>query len=189
MSKKIVIFPNNKLALLVAGIIGIFLTSLVQMVHAIPANFDWGSFDAGGATSFGVYDEDNSTILESGDLVELIWAGPDGLVDPPQAEGGPGGDDMLLATAAIVNGGSLPPPLQNKGYIPLQTYSYDTEDIQQNGTVYIRAWNAPDVEQATAYGNSETVILSEGGVFLANRWHTDQSISSSFSIWLPLIVK
>jgi hypothetical protein len=139
-------------------------------VQADPASFEWGTFDSGGSTSYGVYEADNVTILETGDLVQFIWAGPDGEIDPPQPDGTPSDDDQVLDTSTIENGGSLPPPAQNKGYIPLVTYSFDTGDSQNGGTVYIRAWNASTAASATAYGDSSTGTLSNGGTLNAPRW-------------------
>jgi hypothetical protein len=158
--------------------VGLFLLWTLLTPHPVqadPANFEWGSFDSGGSTAYGVYDTDNATILETGDLAQFIWAGSDGEIDPPQPDGTPGDDDQLLDTSAIENAGSLPPAAQNKGYIPLNTYSYDTGDPQNNGTVYIRAWNASTAADATAYGDSSTGTLSNGGTLNAPRWYTDNN--------------
>ncbi|MCA9873055.1 MAG: hypothetical protein KC441_05355 [Anaerolineales bacterium] len=155
-----------------------FLVSTFAVVNraaAVPTSFQWGSFSATGSTSFGVYESDGNTILETGDLVQLLWAGPDGLVDPPLPDGSPTGDDQLLDTTTVQNTGSLPPPARNKGYVPLHTYSCDTTDPQINGVVYQRAWNASTAGSATAYGNSGTGTLTSGGSFNALRWQMTHS--------------
>jgi hypothetical protein len=143
------------------------------LAQATPASFEWGTFSATGQTTFGVYDLNNTTILQTGDLAQFIWAGPDRLIDPPMPDGSPGGDDLILDVSAIQNSGSLPPPARNKGYIPLKTFSFDTDAPQNGGTVYIRAWNASTPASATAYGDSQTGILSSGGVLNAPRWNTN----------------
>lgn len=152
---------------------------LNRSIRATPASFDWGSFNAGGSTAYGIYDVDNATILQTGDLAQLIWTGPNGVIDPPQVSGAPGGDDQLLSTNTVNNGAPFPPPQQNKGYLALKTYSFDTEDPQNEGLVYIRAWNAPSASGANAYGDSVQGTLSNGGVLNAPRWNTNVEISSA----------
>lgn len=154
------------------SIILLLLSALLMpsSVSAVPASFQWGSFDSGGSTAYGVYEHDNTTILQTGDLAQLIWAGPDGTIDPPTPDGGVTDDDVILDTGAVNNGLPLPPPAHNHGYIPFKTYSFDTENPQNNGTIYIRAWNASTAASATAYGDSTTSTLTNGGAFNAPRW-------------------
>src|SRR5512132_2163532 len=73
---------------------------------AMPSPFSWGSFSPTGATTYGVYDTDNATILQTGDTAQLLWVGPNGAIDPPlNATGAAGGDDRVLDTNAVQNGG------------------------------------------------------------------------------------
>jgi hypothetical protein len=146
---------------------------MIYPARATPASFEWGTFSSTGQTTFGVYDVDNITILQTGDLAQFIWTGTDGQIDPPLPDGAPGGDDQLLDTSAVQNSGSLPPPAQNRGYITLKTYSFDTTNPQNGGIVYIRAWNASTPAGATAYGDSQTGTLTDGGVLNAPRWNTN----------------
>jgi hypothetical protein len=153
--------------------VGLFLLSACLVpspAWAVPASFQWGSFDSLGSTAYGVYEHDNVTILQTGDLAQLIWAGPNGVIDPPTPSGGVTGDDVILDTSAVNNGAPLPPPARNRGYIPIKTYSFDTGNPQNNGTIYIRAWNASTAAGATAYGDSTTGTLTNGGTFNAPRW-------------------
>lgn len=148
-------------------------TSLVSPV--VPVSFDWGSFSASGQTTYGVYDEGNVTILQTGDIAQLIWAGPDGQAGAPNPNGSPGGDDQMLDAYSVQNGAPLPPPARNKGYIPFTTFTFDSSGPLNNGIVYIRAWNASDITQATAYGDSSPAVLVAGATFNALRWHTNVS--------------
>ncbi len=184
------------LALFIAAMI---LITQYMPVRAIPTSIDWGSFNSSGLTTYGVYEADDVTILQTGDLAQLIWAGPNGIIDPPQPDGTTSGDDVILDTSAINNGAPLPPPLQNKGYIPLKTYSFDDQDPKTGGVIYIRAWNASTAASATAYGNSTTSNLTPGGVFNAPRWrmtHTPTAVVIStfnasgqvFSPWLIILI-
>lgn len=161
------------------------LVLLPGLVWAAPASFDWGSMSAAGSTGYGVYDADDATILQTGDLAQLIWAGPDGIIALPNCDGSPAGDDRLLQTSTIQNGGSLPPPAHSKGYLPLNTYTYDPGGQLDGGVVYLRAWNASTVEAATAYGNSGTGTLVAGSIYNAGRWHTD--IAWSAAAIVPLV--
>lgn len=170
----------------VARIWGVILflflfANLTQTAQATPTSFDWGSFNSGGSTTFGVYDSNNSTILQTGDLAQFIWAGPDSIIAPPRCDGTPGGDDQLLDMSTVNNGAPLPPPLQNKGYVPLKTYSYDDTEPQQGGVVFIRAWNASTPAAATAYGDSGTGVLTNGGVLNISRWFTNLAANTSWN--------
>jgi len=120
--------------------------------------------------------------------VQLIWTGPDGAVDPPQSDGAPGDDDQVLQTSTINNGLPLPPPQQNKGYAPLTTYTFDTDDPHAGGTVYIRAWNNNTPQTATAYGDSGTTTLQGGTQWSAPRWNTGEgptAVTLAFFVAVP----
>ncbi|MGB0387108.1 MAG: hypothetical protein ACPGWR_20010, partial [Ardenticatenaceae bacterium] len=162
------------LPLTIAPIVALMMWLVPYLSKAAsPTSFDWGTFDSTGATTQGVLDSDNTTILQEGDIAQFIWAGPDGTIDPPQTDGTPGDDDVLLDSSTILNGAPLPPPAQNEGYITLKTYSFDTDDPQSSGVVYIRAWNDSNIANATHYGDSATATLTALGSYNANRWHTD----------------
>ena len=152
----------------------------IQVLMASPKTFEWGSIDESllDLTSYGVYDTDNATVLQTGDQAQLIWTGPDGQIAPPMPDGQPGGDDQLLDTTTIVNENPLPTQLHNHGAIPLKTYTFDVTDIQNNGLIYIRAWNAASPATATAYGDSQTATLTTGGSYNALRWYTNILMST-----------
>ena len=44
----------------------------------------------------GVFESDGVTLLKDGDIVQCLYAGPDGKIDPPNTDGTAGGDDVLL---------------------------------------------------------------------------------------------
>lgn len=157
-------------ALWAATIATILSLMLAHQVSAVPLAFTWGSYDASGDTAYGVYEIDTVTPLSTGDLVQLIWAGPDGLIDPPSVDGTPGGDDVILDSTTVQNRGTLPPPALDRGYVPFKVYSYDTEDPETGGVVYLRAWNAPSVSGDDAYGDSQISVLTVNGVYNALRW-------------------
>ena len=47
----------------------------------------------------GVFYSDNVTLLADGAIVQCLYAGTDGRIDPPSADGTAGGDDVLLKVA------------------------------------------------------------------------------------------
>lgn len=135
-------------------------------------SFAWGSYSAVGATAYGVRDIDNTTVLHTGALVQLVYAGADGQRDPPTCDGWPSDDDELLQTGAVQNAGALPPSLRNKGYIPQRTLLLDSADPRIGGLVYLRAWNAASAQTATAWGDSTSATLIPGAVLNASSWRT-----------------
>jgi hypothetical protein len=143
------------------------------------SEIQWGSFNAAGSTAFGVYDTDNTTILQTGDLAQLIWAGPNSTIDQPQCNGAPGGDDQLLDFTIVQNAGSLPPAAQNRGYVSLKTYTFNATSPQNGGVIYIRAWNANTATSATAYGQSATSTLIGGTIYNAARWYTNNAFATA----------
>lgn len=162
----------------------VMLFSIFSIVLANPTTFEWGSFDSRGGTNFGVYDQDNVTLLAENSLVQLVWVGQDGVVARPGLDGLPEGDDLILDETKVINVGSLPPPLQNNGYVLLKTLSFDSEAPYQNSSVYLRAWNAASPLAASAYGDSELGMLTSGGVFNASRWYTNKDVELDAVVWV-----
>lgn len=151
-------------------------------LSASPGSFDWATFNSRGSIDYGVYDADNDTILETGDLAQLIWVGPNGTIDPPKTSpraeyGEAGGDDVRLDTSAVQNTGNLWPIQQNKGYIPYKIYTLDSLDDYAGKPVYIRAWNDASASTATAYGNSTLHNLNVGEMYPWPRWYTNVPIT------------
>lgn len=90
-------------------------------------------------------------------LFQIVWAGPDGVPDPPNADGSPGGDDQPLA--AFVTGQAF--GRFGTGYEDEpDTGRFDTLFAHhfQPGTpgivLYARAWDAATFDAAMAYGDS-----------------------------------
>lgn len=142
------------------------LLALAQafIVSAAPSVYTWGSYDSSG-NSFGFLDE-NEQPLETGDVVQLIWVGPNGRVDPPQAITGETTiDDQLIQSSNLPLDANYPPPLRNKGYM-LAQLNYDTDQPYHEGLVYMRAWNAGVAGRnggASAYGESNLMTLTANG--------------------------
>ena len=114
-----------------------------------------GGVDDATGQSYPLKDADQNQ-LEDGDLVQLVWAGDDGLIDDPDpVDRMPSGDDELISEWGINDGWY---PTTNTGLFREYTASYDISDNglpAQNQQVYVRAFNAENPLAATYYGDSE----------------------------------
>jgi len=104
-------------------------------------------------SSSGVKDADSITYLlgnsSSGDLIQLIWVGANGVADDADTLGGTTADDSLLGTTYVGYGFPFNP---NEGKFA-KTFTHDL--LTAGTSVFIRAWNIPTVTgMEDAYGNS-----------------------------------
>lgn len=172
--------PTRAFVLCYLVITMVFMTgplSLAAESELPPSSISWGSFDSEGSTAYGVYNSDNITPLQPGCLAQLIWAGPDGRIDPPMGNGLPSGDDELFDTSTVTQNNSLPPTMRDKGYISFKNYTYQftgTDDPRLAGVIYIRAWSAPAAGAAVPYGDSTTGVLmgATSQQWRPGRWYT-----------------
>ncbi len=119
------------------------------------ASVSWAQFQANtfeAYTSVGITDTDNITLLngntKSGDLVQLIWVGPDGNIDEPDTSAFTTDDDSLLGVSHIGYGYPFNP---DQG---LFAAFFRHNLITPGLMVYVRAWNDSVVTATSAYGNS-----------------------------------
>ncbi|MBN1557731.1 MAG: S8 family serine peptidase [Lentisphaerae bacterium] len=90
-------------------------------------------------------------------LLQLIWAGPDGAIDPPRADGRATGDDLLLAaypsgvTYGRFGAGYAADP--DEGLFE-QVFMHDLTVTTVLQRTYVRAWDGASYESAVAYGDS-----------------------------------
>ena len=119
-----------------------------------------GTFQA--SASAGILDVDNATPLMGdvfqghGDLVQLIWVGPNGLADPADSLGQATEDDMILGTTFIGFGYPFDP---NSGRF---SKIWSDDRLVAGAVVFVRAWNDSVVspDRPVAYGNSELYTLA-----------------------------
>ncbi|MBK8432677.1 MAG: hypothetical protein IPL28_15895 [Chloroflexi bacterium] len=156
------------------------LTAVVRPVWASPASYTWGSFDTTGA-AVGFIGLDGEPLPQNS-VVQLIWVGPDGEINPPHPyTGQPSGDDVLLEARAVLTNSQVPAPFRSKGYVALDEYSYDTQDGWAGQMVYMRGWNGTAAGRqgdATAYGDSGPLLLNNGGTGNLLGIQTDQQVSA-----------
>jgi hypothetical protein len=98
-------------------------------------------------------------MLEDGDLVQLIYAGTDGEIDPPNdGDCMPSDDDELLATLAVGEGYAADTGLFKT---EIQTFSASAGSAPTAGDIiYVRVFNDPNGQGATHYGDSETHVVA-----------------------------
>ena len=112
--------------------------------------------------STGLIDLDDS-LLDDGSLVQLVYAGADGLVDIPDPFGNPGGDDSL---ATFLNN----PTSIGVGIGPIDTglvdqFAMTYGDVYIGDMAYVRFWNGFVTTEATHYGESVLFTLPAGDTF------------------------
>lgn len=127
--------------------------SAVLLLCTMVPQLQAGTFEA--MSTAGVYDTDGTTPLQGaatgGDLIQLIWTGPNGLPDSAGVAGGTTGDDSLLGTAYIGYGYPFEPDMGKF------TAQWDHDLIALGANLFIRAWNDTGFVdgQFIYYGDSE----------------------------------
>lgn len=134
------------------------------------------------SSSTGIRDSNNVTPLignglgGNSDYVQVIYAGPDATINPPQSDGQPTGDDVLLETEeypgqffTVIGEGFPFNPNEGK-FLEDFKHSLDT-----GARIYVRAWNSSTPATATHYGHSAlyTITNDFGEAHDFGSWHTD----------------
>ncbi len=131
-------------------------------------------------TTLGVSDWMGARLRGNGDaqsaLLQLIYAGTNGVIDPPGANGAPSGDDRVLvalpsgSTFGRFGEGYLIPP--NSGRF-LKSFKHG---LAAGAKLYVRAWDASSFDGSVAYGESAlyTTVAGAGqtnnfGPWVVNR--------------------
>ncbi len=103
----------------------------------------------------GVFKSDSVTLLKDGNIVQCLYS-PDDTIDPPNADGSPGGDDVLLELAfdpgksSTVIGASFPSDPDEGKFFDV----FFKSDLGVGSIIYCRAWDGTTFEEATCYGDS-----------------------------------
>ncbi len=154
------------------ALIAIILLSVVRSTSGVDAMVNWGAF------ANPILDEDG-TALADNCLVQLVWdADLDGL-DEPGEGGAPTGGDRLLDTSRIGSGSFFP------GRFSANT---SAEGVGAGEHLYVRAWNAAEVRDASHYGdtrvtNSAMWTLGDGISYTLDA--TDRGSWCTCALWSP----
>ncbi len=120
---------------------------------------------------------------QGGDLIQLIYIGPDGIHNPPTSQGQTTGDDLLLGTSYV--GAGYPFEAAAGRFSDLFSHAL----LQPDTTVYLRAWNYAEFtgeESDLGYGDSQPITITNSGNSLLPPQHnfTRWSISYVFPVEL-----
>jgi hypothetical protein len=100
-------------------------------------------------------------VLPDGALVQLIWAGPDGMIDPPRADpvhaGVPGGDDIAIGYAHAIGQN-----VSTSGTFRSQCVSWNGPELGRPAVgdrIYVRVFNSDKLAEATYYNDSQLFAI------------------------------
>lgn len=100
---------------------------------------------------------------DASSLFQVVWAGPDGVIDPPLPNGSPGGDDRLLSvfTTGLSYGrfGVGFETAPDSGRFD-QRFRHAIPSGETQTRVYVRAWDGSTYESSLAYGDSAVRSLA-----------------------------
>lgn len=121
-----------------------------------------GDFNAG--CKGGIVHLKDGQFAVEGDLIQLIWAGPDGKAEPPSTDptqlGQPTGDDQFVRDTFVGNGYLL--GYADGRFDKLFTHS----SIQAGRFVYLRAWDTDVITSVEdSYGDSEMYQIHQANEF------------------------
>jgi hypothetical protein len=143
---------SRSLAIVVIVLLGGLLPGATPAFAAGTGNVYVIAAGSHGGSTYLYSDSVGGTKLATGSLLQFIYAGADGLVSPPDANGNPTGDDQLIQTGTI---GTPWPTAAGE-------FFYFLDNLTDYAKIYVRAWNASSAAAATKYGNSELFTLNGG---------------------------
>lgn len=147
----------------------VFITGILGFALLMSGAVTAGDLNA--SSTAGVIQLWDQQPAEEGDLVQLIWAGPDGQIDPPDPNsdplGAPTGDDEFIRDTFVGNG-YLAGYAEGR-FDKLFTHS----EIQPDRYVYIRAWDTATITSPEdSYGDSELYQVVTADEFEAHDFGT-----------------
>ena len=115
-----------------------------------------------------IVEYDGATVLEGdssmGDLVQLIFAGADGLASHPSRNTGqPTGDDQIFQHGSNPFHIGVGQPVGNTGFFDLPGLEYDDSIVGE--LVYLRFWDAATIMDADFRGESQILPLPAPDAF------------------------
>ena len=171
---KIMFKKGGKLAL--ALVLAVLLMSGAAYCASVTVRSTTGT-----QTNSGVTDETTGTWVSKLSTLEILSCGPNGVIDPPSATGGPGGDDVMIAVARIVYGiGDT-----------MGRFTVSPVTVSSGQKLYVRSWNGSTEAEAAAYGNSAVTTVPSvfdgdyWDVGPGGGWNTPGSNLPAFSINTP----
>jgi len=99
---------------------------------------------------------------QTGDLVQVLYVGDDGIISPPDTDGNPTGDDVVHATSSI--GWGTPWVWTTSGRVSLNI------DRPPEENIYTRIFNAPSLPAASFYGDSTIFVAKSAKSLPINQY-------------------
>jgi len=176
------------ICLSVAGLSGVSLGAMYRPF------FVWSSLevtDQNDQTLFGNNPFDPGWSGQTGDIVQVLSVGLDGVISPPDQSGNPTGDDEIIYTTSIGTGTPW-------GYTGFGQFSFLAGRPFQDSepALYTRIFNAPTIEWATHYGDSTAFTslesssddfdVSSKGLSKTGTWFKGSPLSTSTLTPVPV---
>lgn len=133
-----------------------------KVYYSVNAGCEGNLVGVGGGS---VFDKDGITKLKVGDIVQYIYSGRNGIIDPPGSNGGASGDDVLLLTSQVGTDNVWRSFGQREGFF----FNGVTGKIEENSgfmKVYIRAWNNSKIIPRIYYGDSQLIVPDTSSVIV-----------------------
>ncbi|MBN1478918.1 T9SS C-terminal target domain-containing protein [candidate division KSB1 bacterium] len=132
------------------------------LLFVVTATLIAGDFNA--SCKGGIKNLKDGQFSDEGNLIQLIWAGQDGKIDPPSADpnqlGQPTGDDEFIRDTFVGNGYLL--GYADGRFDKLFTHS----SLQAGRSVYLRAWDTDVITSIEdSYGDSDLYQIQQANEF------------------------
>ena len=108
--------------------------------------------------------DENEILLNDGDIIQVVYAGADQMIDPPVMNvgqinnGQPTGDDSLLMIRQI---GANVPPGGGSFFFTITAYPNHNQGFPATGdSIYVRVFNDDNLANATYYGDAHMHYIS-----------------------------
>ncbi|MDW8343735.1 MAG: hypothetical protein RMM51_04505 [Verrucomicrobiae bacterium] len=142
--------------LLVAALLGSGRPAWTQDLRRLDVTASVGIRDENGMLLAGA--NPDVTTNAAGCLVQILSVGANGVAELPAPNGGPSGDDVVVATTVIGKG--IAPNIALSGRFATSLYPPPPVGAR----LYARVFNAPDPASATHWGQSATWVVTATGV-------------------------
>ncbi|PIS29178.1 hypothetical protein COT42_06040 [Candidatus Saganbacteria bacterium CG08_land_8_20_14_0_20_45_16] len=141
-------------SLIVLGMILLCAATANAAYLSINAGADNNTIGAGGGRVYNQAGIGAGHELAVGSVIQYIYAGSDGAINPPATDGDKTGDDVILSTRSVGDDTVY----LVFSHVAGQFYHSVTGTYTSGSPkVYVRAWNSSSIATATHYGNSALV--------------------------------
>ncbi len=105
------------------------------------------------------------------DLVQILWAS-NSIADPPDYDGVPTANNSPVENGMTSMGSLTAPDLSNPGYFGVSI----ADPRPSSGQLFVRVFNAPTLDEASFYADSEILVINQNQVLIAKISATTNAI-------------